>query len=129
MFAIAVLLTAGAGAGYAQTGLDGSGSAGTQQYGDKKPAPRPAAQDVLGEVGTVEEGQPTPAGGAAPVQETARQPQQAQPTAAPQVAATPDDDGELPFTGFAVVTTLLLGLALVSAGLVLRRTTRQGTQA
>lgn len=116
IFAIGALLTAGAGAGFAQTGLDDSSSAGTQQYGQPD-------QDVLGEVGTVEESEPS----ATPAQAQENAPV-AQETRAPQAAAAPDSDGELPFTGFAVVTTLLLGLALLSAGLVLRRNTRNGIQ-
>jgi LPXTG-motif cell wall-anchored protein len=57
------------------------------------------------------------------VQETAPE---AQSTPAPQAAAAPQSDGELPFTGFAVVTTLLLGIALLGSGLVLRRNSRKG---
>jgi len=117
ILAFGALLTAGVGAGFAQTGLDDSSNAGTQQYGQSIPAPPPSAQDVLGEVGTVDESEP------APVQQTA-----AQATPAPQVASAPESEGELPFTGFAVVTTLLLGLALLSAGLVMRRKTAKGTE-
>ena len=113
ILALGALLTAGAGASFAQSGLDDSSNAGEQQYGQPR-------NDVLGEVGTVEEDD-----GTTPVQ------QQGAPeaeTTTPQVAANTDSDGELPFTGFAVVTTLLLGLALLGAGLVLRRTSRRGLE-
>lgn len=109
ILAVGALLTTGVGVGFAQTGLDGSDSAGQQQY-DKT---RPKA-DVLGEVGTVEEDQAAPQ----PQQQTLPEAQ-----AAPAPAAAPSE-GQLPFTGFAALTTLLLGLALVGAGMVLRRNTR-----
>ena len=116
ILALGALLTAGAGAGFAQSGLDDSSNAGEQQYGKPK-----ARTDVLGEVGTVGEDD----SGSAPTSQDSVP--DAQATEAPQVAAAPDaEGGELPFTGFAVVTTLLLGLALVGAGLVLRRPARRG---
>ncbi len=113
ILALGALLTTGAGAGFAQTGLDDSTNAGTQQYG---------TQDVLGEVGTVEEQEASTPRGQDSVPGS-------QPASVPQSAAAPQAEGELPFTGLAVVTVLLIGLMLLGAGLVLRRTaTRAGSQ-
>jgi hypothetical protein len=55
-----------------------------------------------------EEDDSAPGGGTAPEQETA------------QVEAG-SDGGELPFTGFAAIPILLVGIALLGTGLVLRR--------
>jgi hypothetical protein len=108
-----------AGAGLAVSGQSGGGNAAEAQY----PAnDAPAASDVLGEVGTVEEEQaPAPAPEQAPA-----------PQAQPQAAAAPapvqqevtDEGGSLPFTGFASGSVLLLGLMLLASGLVMRHRLR-----
>ncbi len=116
ILAIGSLLMAGASVGFAQTGLDDSGNAGTQQYGKSTP---PAQSDVLGEVGTVEE-EEAPAPAPEPVQNTA--PQQT-PAQAPQQVAAAQDNDSLPFTGFTAIPVLLLGVALLSSGVFLRRKT------
>jgi hypothetical protein len=109
---VGVLFTVGVGAGFAQ-GIGGTDSAGQQQYGTTTPS----ETDVLGEIGEVEESQPAPtrtqeAAAPAPT-----------PAAAPQPAQAA---GELPFTGFATLAVVLLGVALLMGGLVLRRSTRHG---
>lgn len=118
VLALGALLTAGTGAGFAQTGLDTGSSAGQQQYGSPQ-------SDVLGEVGTVEE-QTSPASQQRSVPAAQAQPTQATPA---RGTTAPDAEGQLPFTGFAVVTTLLLGLALLGTGMVLRRNARRGDAA
>ena len=112
--AISALLACGAlmmvGAPAMAQGLDGSGDAGQQQYGNK------STQGVIGEIETQTPTQtqttPTPT-----------------PTATPPVQTTAPEEtsGQLPFTGFAAVTVLLLGAALLAGGLTLRRTTRRQT--
>ena len=115
---VGVLFTVGAGAAFAQ-GIGGTDSAGQQQYGTTTPpTTTPADTDVLGEIGEVEESQPQ--------QET----EEAAPAPAPQptqAAAQPaqEQSGQLPFTGFATLAVVLLGVALLMGGLVLRRSTRQ----
>lgn len=96
------------GAGLAVSGLVEGRSAQDVQY------PQEVEQaDVLGEVGEVEESAPAPAPA---------------PTAAPQAAAAPRQvaattENSLPFTGFSAVPVLLLGIALLAGGLMLRRRT------
>ena len=118
---VGALFTVGASAAFAQ-GIGGTDSAGQQQYGKTTPATppttTPADTDVLGEIGEVEESQPQ--------QET----EEAAPAPAPQptqAAAQPaqEQSGQLPFTGFATLAVVLLGVALLMGGLVLRRSTRQ----
>jgi hypothetical protein len=121
---LGALFTVGVGVGFAQ-GISGTGSAGQQQYGATTPAPPPAPPtttpsetDVLGEIGEVQESQPAPA-------ETQEEAAPA-PAPAPQAAAQPaQQEGQLPFTGFATLAVVLLGVALLMGGLVLRRSTRQ----
>ena len=115
---IGVLFTVGAGSAFAQ-GISGTDSAGQQQYGQTTPTTTPSETDVLGEIGEVEESQPAPA-----AEEAAPAPA---PAPAPQAAAQPaqEQSGSLPFTGFATLAVVLLGVALLMGGLVLRRTTRE----
>jgi hypothetical protein len=89
-----------AGAGLAIQGLSG-GNAAQLQYDDDEQAP----EDVLGE-------EESGADDDTDVQQTA------------QVESGADSD-ELPFTGFLALPVLIGGVALMSAGLVLRRRTRQ----
>ena len=100
------MLLSTAGAGLAVSGLSGQNDASTAQYGEEAPA---GGGDVLGDE---DEGT-----NVAP--ESDVQP-------ARQVEAGADSDSELPFTGFAAIPVLLGGIALLSAGLVLRR--RSGDQ-
>ena len=101
--AVAGSLTMGVGVVGAQ-GLEGGEDAGVQQYG------APSQQRVLGEVGEV---------GNAPTAAAAPQ-AQAQPTQ-PQEA----QEGELPFTGLATGGLVLLGVALLGGGFMLRRSVRE----
>ena len=107
LIAAVALLTVGAGAGFAQ-GLDSSGSAGVQQYGEKPKSQR------LGVIGEIETATPSES---APTQQPA-------PAAAPAQPAQAES-GQLPFTGFAAGVTLLIGALLLAGGLALRRTTRR----
>lgn len=109
MLAVVALLTMGAGAGLAQ-GLDSSTRADEQQYG---------TSERLGVIGEIESEAPSEEAAPAP----AAQPAPAQ-AAAPS-APVQQAEGELPFTGFAAVSVLLLGVALLGSGLVLRRSTRR----
>jgi hypothetical protein len=99
--AILLMLVAGmmfsaTGAGLAVQGLTGN-DASVQQYGDEDQPPG----GVLGEE-----------------DESSDDVQQ------PRQVETGADTGELPFTGFLALPVLLGGVALLSAGLVLRRRTR-----
>jgi hypothetical protein len=99
--AILLMLVAGmmfsaTGAGLAVQGLTGN-DASVQQYGDEEQPPG----GVLGEE-----------------DESSNDVQQ------PRQVETGADTGELPFTGFLALPVLLGGVALLSAGLVLRRRTR-----
>lgn len=97
------LLMSGTGATLAVSGLAGSGSAGTAQYPDVDQQP----DEVLGV--EEEEGVPPapPTTEVAPVQETR------------QVTAA--DDATLPFTGFLAIPVLVGGVALLGAGIAMRR--------
>ena len=112
--AISALLACGAllvaGVPAMAQGLDSSGNAGQQQYGNK------STQGVIGEIETQTPTQTTPT-------QTATTPPPVQTTAPTETS------GQLPFTGFAAVTVLLLGAALLAGGLTLRRTTRRQTDA
>ena len=113
LIATVALLTVGAGAGFAQGGLDSSSSAGVQQYGEK---PKSERLGVIGEIETE-----TPAQDSAP-----------QSTPAPAAAPAPApqaESGQLPFTGFAAGAMLLIGALLLTGGLLLRRTTRRSDAA
>jgi hypothetical protein len=106
------LVLSSAGAGLAVSGQSGSSNAAGEQYKEKTaPAPNSAAQDVLGEVGTVND---------APSRNSAPTVDEAQPSQ-PVEQAEVTGDGELPFTGFAAGGILVLGLGLLGGGLVLRR--------
>jgi hypothetical protein len=104
------VLMSGAGAGLAVSGVSGSGSSGDAQY----PTETTDTQTVLP---TTETNPPectntddTDAAGnpcSEPAQETR------------QVSS--DDSSELPFTGYAAIPVLLIGLSLLGVGVVMRR--------
>jgi hypothetical protein len=108
------LMLSTTGAGLALQGQGPSNDAAMSQYnsggveGEEEENPDNPDRGVLGE----EENNPAPnnpgGGGTAPEQETR------------QVEAG-SDGGELPFTGFAAIPILLVGIALLGTGLVLRR--------
>ena len=108
LVAVVAMLTVGAATGVAQQGLDSSDSSAGQQYGTTE------SLGVIGEVETVE---PT----------TPSTPPQTPP--ATQQAPAPEASGNLPFTGFAALTTLVLGIALLGGGMMLRRTSRRDDDA
>jgi hypothetical protein len=120
-----------AGAGLAVTGLQDNSQASQAQYPapaapqtPAAPAPAPSPQSqVLGE-----QQQNAPAKPAAPEKNQVL-PKQAQAAPAPAPVQQTEQvevgaqAGSLPFTGFAALPILLLGLALLSVGLVMRRST------
>lgn len=111
-FAVLFMLVAGllfstTGAGLAVTGLAGNDQASVAQYGEGDQG----GNDVLGETDespdTVAGAEDVPAG-------------EVQPARQAQFSGS-EAGGELPFTGFAAIPVLLLGVALLGGGLVLRR--------
>jgi len=116
MLVLGMLLST-AGAGLAVSGLSGQNDASTAQYkGNETPS---GGGDVLGDqdAGTNVPannggGDTNPGGGEGDTTQPAR-----------QVEAGANTNESLPFTGFAAIPVLLGGIALLSAGLVLRRRT------
>jgi hypothetical protein len=116
MLVLGMLLST-AGAGLAVSGLSDENNASVAQYGASTPAPEStpgSGGNVLGDEDSgnnvLPESNTSPAGG-----------NDVQP--ARQVEAGATTNSKLPFTGFAAVPVLLGGIALLSAGLVLRRRT------
>jgi hypothetical protein len=108
MLVLGMLLST-TGAGLAVSGLSGD-NASTAQY--SKPA---GGGGVLGDQDTGSGTAPEQNGGGTAPSEASTQP-------ARQVEAGANNS-QLPFTGFAAIPVLLGGIALLSAGLVLRRRT------
>jgi hypothetical protein len=100
-----------AGAGLAISGTV-NGNAAQTQY-----PPQEDGGDVLGEEdeGVAPEGDVAPEEDSSPPEEAAQTPRQVE----AGVQSTGDD--ELPFTGFAAIPILLLGIVLTVSGAVLRR--------
>jgi hypothetical protein len=95
------VLMSGAGAGLAVSGVSGAGSSGNAQY----PTETTDVQTVLP---TTETNTPAGTTGSTnPAQETR------------QVSS--NDSSQLPFTGYAAIPVLLIGLSLLGVGLVMRR--------
>jgi len=117
------MLTSTAGAGLAVSGLSGETNATVAQYGTATPTPTSTPtrggggvlgdQDTGGNVLPSEEGgnggNGGNNGGGGGVQPSR------------QVEAGANTSGSLPFTGFAAIPILLGGIALLTAGLLLRR--------
>jgi hypothetical protein len=103
-----------AGAGLAVTGLAGNDQASTAQY-PSQVVPQPPDKVAPEENG----GQVLPSTDSRPAQRPDVQPDR-------QVVAgvQASDDTQLPFTGFAAIPVLLIGLALLSGGLMMRRSAR-----
>ncbi len=99
MLVVGVLMS-GAGAGLAVSGVSGAGSAGSAQY----PTETTDTQTVLP---TTETNPPTDTTDTNPSQETR------------QVSS--NDSSQLPFTGYAAIPVLLIGLSLLGVGVVMRR--------
>ena len=124
------MLFSTAGAGLAlQGGLQSRGDASVAEYtptpqggvlpAEETPAPSPASEKEEGGVLPAEETgtaapESTPAGGVAGAEANLQ----------PARQAEAGRTSELPFTGFAAIPVLLGGIALLSAGLLLRRRTR-----
>jgi hypothetical protein len=123
-----------AGAGLAVTGLQDNSQASQAQYPAPQPPPTPAAPAPIPESQVLGEQQESaPAKPAAPEENKVLPEKAESPAAAPAPAPAPvqatrqvevgAQAGSLPFTGFAALPILLLGLALLSIGLVMRRST------
>ena len=123
-------LLSSAGAGLAVTGFAGNDQASVAQY-PETPVPQPPP--------TTNGQPPAPPETAVPPQQVVAPEQDVQEVlpstdekAAPDVqpdrqvvaAVQASDEEELPFTGFAAIPVLLIGLALLSGGLVMRRSAR-----
>lgn len=103
MLVVGVLMS-GAGAGLAVSGISGSGSSGTAQY----PTTKTDTQTVLPTTETnTPSVSPSDTSETNPAQETR------------QVSS--GDSNQLPFTGYAAIPVLLIGLSLLSVGVVMRR--------
>jgi preprotein translocase subunit SecG len=96
MLVIGVLLSCTAGAGMALSGTSGSGSAGSAQYGTVQ-----HQKTHLGTTSPAQDGAPPPV-------QPARQ------------LATPSGSSQLPFTGLLLIPIIILGVAMLLVGLVLR---------
>lgn len=104
MMLVAGFLMAGSGAALAVSGISGAGSAGTHEY---------PVENIGGQQGTGGQQGVLGAGGQGGANEGAAQ-------AARQVEVTGGDNG-LPFTGFAAIPLLLVGVGLAGAGFAFRR--------
>jgi len=126
------------GAGLAVTGFAGNDQAAVAEY---PPQPQPESQPLAppqaqGQTpppagnGVVDEGTDAPAPEEQQVlpdrDEVAAAPEadEVQPTRQVTAGVAQSAGDELPFTGFAAIPVLLIGLALLSAGLVLQRSSR-----
>ena len=113
MLVLGMLLST-AGAGLAVSGLSGQDNASVAEY-----PPTTPPGDVLGDEDEGGGNDVLPAqGGGSPGGEEAGGVQPAR-----QVESGADTGGQLPFTGFAAIPILIGGIALLSAGLALRRRT------
>jgi hypothetical protein len=111
MLVFGVVLS-GSGATLAVTGLSGDGSAGEAQYGEEAVGPREESGGGTTNNNTLGSGNSTGRN-------------QAQATR--QLES--DDGNELPFTGYAAIPVLLIGLGLLAFGLIMRRRAREDTTA
>lgn len=125
--AITALLATGAlmssgGAAIGVTALSTTGDASQAQYGpvETSPQPRDVAVPQSGTLAGTDEGtRPSSGGGVKDATDESTPTAQAQP--ARQLESNSDD--ELPFSGYAAIPLLLVGMALLVCGLVLRSST------
>ena len=116
MLVLGMLLST-AGAGLAVSGLAGQDNASIAQYGERRTPT--GGGDVLGDEDSGNNVLPEDNNGGGDTSPGAATP--SSPPARSRPAPPPTRS--LPFTGFAAVPVLLGGIALLSAGLVLRRRT------
>ena len=127
-FAILLMLVSGfalsgAGAGLAVSGVVGDNPPADAQYvtpgtsGDKPTLVAPE-QGVKGEQNT---GAPAPEKSDSPAPA-----EQAEPTQVTRQVSADTSSDELPFTGFAAIPVLLIGVFLLASGFMLRRGNRRG---
>jgi len=113
----------GAGAGLAVSGVVGDNAPAAAQYVVPPTPDTPTLapeQGVKGEQNSATPEPQTPPEKVAPVE-------QAEPTQVTrQVSADTTPSDELPFTGFAAIPVLLIGVFLLASGFVLRRGNRRG---
>lgn len=119
MLAVGMLMS-GTGATLAIDGISSTQNAATAQYG----APSSDEGGVLGETGKGNVPAPPakPGGGGGAAGDVRGDDDRAavQPTRQIELGTAPTT-GQLPFTGYAGITIMLIGLALLSTGLLLRR--------
>ena len=120
------MLMSGTGATLALSGNSGSGSAAEAQYPPAVVPHTPGTTPTLGspppagdEQGEAEEGTQPPAspgtdGGSGPDEDVTQVPRQV-------VLGAESGSDALPFTGFAAIPILLVGVAMLGTGLVIRR--------
>jgi len=122
------VLMSGGGAALGVSALSTDLTASSAQYGaptPPTPVTPPPTPTPGGVFGSGDQGTTPTSGSGAPEQETPR------PSAAPAATAQvprqleASTGNELPFTGYASIPMLLVGLALLVSGLVLRRGTRR----
>jgi hypothetical protein len=110
MLVVGVLLTSTAGAGMALSGSSGSGSAGSAQYG------APPSHHHTHLVSPASSNTAPASSNTAPPDGVVQPAQQ---------LATPTGSSQLPFTGLVLIPLIILGVAMLLIGLVLRsRSTR-----
>jgi hypothetical protein len=109
---VAGVLFSTTGAGLAVDGITANSAQNVQYKQDSTQPQQPRANDTLGVIGEIESEEPAAEESAPPAPAPAQAPRQAQAVA---------DEGELPFTGFAAIPVLILGIGLLTSGLVLRR--------
>jgi len=101
------VLMSGAGAGLAVSGVSGSGSSGDAQY----PTETTDTQTVL----------PTTETNTPECTDTNDVDSAGNPCAQEKRQVSSNDSSSLPFTGYAAIPVLLIGLSLLGAGVVMRR--------
>lgn len=133
--AVAVLLATGAlfsttGTALGVSALSTELSAGAAQYGGKTPAAPPAGGQAGGQAGApaggnvlgVSQGSPPAEAGGGGEGAVAGESAESGPGAAQPARQTQALEADrLPFTGYAAIPLLLMGIALLASGLVLRR--------
>ena len=123
MLVIGVLLTSTAGAGMALSGVSGSGSAGSAQYAT------PGQHGHGSHLGTTPANKPASKVDSSTASRSTSTPPVATTDAvqATNQLATPSGSSQLPFTGLALIPLIILGVAMLTVGLVLHRRANRST--